>query len=51
MLGLGRFIRYVPLRTRMAFCNATFRCHGHKTDNGTKTKEHPGGEIRGQVEK
>jgi hypothetical protein len=39
MFGLGRFIRYVPLRTRTAFCNATFRRHGHKTDNGTITQQ------------
>jgi ParB-like chromosome segregation protein Spo0J len=36
LFGLGRSIRYAPLRTRTAFCNATFRCHGHKTDNATK---------------
>jgi hypothetical protein len=36
MFGLGRFIRYVPIGPRTAFCNATFHCHGHKTDYGTK---------------
>ena len=41
MFGLGRFIRYVPFRTRTAFYGATFRCHGNKTVSGTKRREHP----------
>ena len=36
MSCLGRLIRYVPFRTRTAFCNATFRFRGHKTVNATK---------------